>query len=378
MAKGLTRRHILGKAAGTGALGIAAGAACSALPAPALAKHNPELSWRITSGFPESLEIIIDAAKVFVAYVAEASDNRFRMTLVPAEKLGTKLDVAEAVTKGKIEIAHTSSGFYWQKDPTFALASGLPFGLNSRQMSAWMLEGGGNELLDQFFAKHNIFAIGAGGTGCRMGGWWRDEIGSLEDLQGKTLLTDGFSDRIMIELGIKTTGEVGGDIAKAFKAGRIDAVEWVGPYDDEKLGLAKVAKNYYYPGWWAPGPMLHMFINRAKWESLPRAYQVILQGAGCHAAAHTLARYDAKNPAALKRMLRRGVQLRAFPRPVMEAAFDAAEKLYASTASSNTSFKKVYDNWYRFRADQYLWSQVAELGLDAFQSEAVNKAARPR
>ena len=370
-AQALTRRGLIKRALGAGS--IAAAASSMGVAAPALAKGSPEITWRMVSSFPKSLEIIHDVAEIFIKYTAEATDNRFKIEIVPAKIVGAKSDAATAVTKGKVEIAHTSSGFYWEKDPTFALGAGLPFGLNSRAMSAWMLEGGGRELLDSFYARHNLYAIVAGSTGCQMGGWWHKELKSLDQLEGVKLLSSGFAGKIMTRLGIEPQMVANGDIYKAFASGRLDAVEWVGPYDDEKLALYKVTKNYYYPGWWAPGPMLHMFINRAKWETLPKSYQAIMERAGQAANGVMLARYDAKNPAALKRMLRKGVQLRAFPRPIMMAAFEAAEKTYAETASSNAMFKKIFDNWHQFRADQYLWSQVAELGMDAFQSEVINR-----
>ncbi len=373
MTDGLSRRKFLDKAVRGAVVGTSGAVMAAQLSAPAVAKGNPEISWQLVSSFPGSLEIIHDVARVFVKFVAEASDNRFKIKIVPRASLGKNLDAANAVTKGRVEIAHTSSGFYWAKDPTFALGGGLPFGLNSRQMNAWILEGGGAELMDSFYAKHNIYAIAAGSTGCQMGGWWRDEIKTLKQLDGKKLLSSGYATKIMEKLGLDPQVNESADIVKAFKSGRLDAIEWVGPYDDEKLGLYKASKNYYYPGWWAPGPMLHMFINRAKWDTVPKFYQTMLQGAGQAANAAMLARYDAKNPAALKRMLRKGVQLRAFPKEIMMAGFEAAEKTYAQTASTNAGFKKVFDNWHQFRADQYLWSQVAELGMDAFQSEVINR-----
>ena len=356
---------------------IAAGstmAAANRLASPAVAQNQPQLSWRLTSAFPDSLEVMQGAAEVFVKYVAEETDNKFKIRIFPAGKLAAPIAAADAVTKGKVEMAHTASSYYWGRDPTFALGTGLPFGLNARQMNAWMFEGGGLELMNEFYARFNIIAIPAGNSGCQMGGWWRKQIENLDDLKGKKMRVGGFAGKIVAKLGMIPVQMAGDDILPALTKGKLDAAEWVGPYDDEKLGLYKGAKNYYYPGWWASGPMTHIFINKASWDILPKAYQAIVTTAGAMANTTMLARYDAKNPAALKRLLRKGVQLRPFSKDIMEAAFAFAEDFYAETASSNRNFKRVFDNWKQFRADQYLWSQVAELGMDVFQAQAVNRS----
>ena len=243
MANEVSRRKFLGKAARGSLVGAAATTMTSQLSAPAVAKGYPEMSWRLMSSFPKSLEIIHDAAGIFMKFAAEATDNRFKIKIVPPKSLVKGVDAATMVTKGKVEIAHTSSGFFWRKDPTFALGSGLPFGLNTRQMNAWILEGGGAELLQSFYAKHNIHAIAAGSTGCQMGGWWRDEIKSLDQLKGKKIVMGGFANKIMVQLGMDPQTSESADIVKAFERGRLDAVEWIGPYDDEKLGLHKSTKN---------------------------------------------------------------------------------------------------------------------------------------
>jgi TRAP-type mannitol/chloroaromatic compound transport system substrate-binding protein len=158
----------------------------------------------------------------------------------------------------------------------------------------------------------------------------------------------------------------GGDIYPALEKGTIDAVEWVGPYDDEKLGFYKVAKYYYYPGWWEGGAMLHNFINLEKWNSLPKGYQAIVKAASQTAHTSMQAKYDASNPLALKRLVANGAQLRPFPQAVMEASYKATQDTYKDVSAKNADFKKVLDSMTAFRGDQYLWWQVAELGFDAF------------
>ena len=208
---------------------------------------------------------------------------------------------------------HTSSYYYWGKDPTFAFGTTVPFGLNARMQNAWMYEAGGIDLLNAFYARYNIFALPAGNTGAQMGGWFRKEINRPQDLQGLKIRIGGFGGAVISRLGAVPQQIAGGDIYPALEKGTIDATEWVGPYDDEKLGFHRVAKFYYYPGWWEGQAMLHLFFNTAKWEELPKSYQAIVKAAAQTANTAMLARYDAHNPAALERLAREGAVLRRSP-----------------------------------------------------------------
>jgi TRAP-type mannitol/chloroaromatic compound transport system substrate-binding protein len=354
----MKRRQFLKAAAG--------GLAASAIAAPAIAQSSPELKWRLTSSFPKSLDTIYGAAEVFSKAVAEATDNKFQISVFAAGEIVPGLQAADAVTSGTVEMCHTASYYYVGKDPTFTFGTALPFGLNQRMIDAWMFSGGGMELMNEFYKKHNIYAIPAGNTGAQMGGWFRKEIKTPEDLQGLKMRIGGFAGRVLAKLGLVAQQLAGGDIYPALEKGTIDAAEWVGPYDDEKLGFHKVAPYYYYPGWWEGGPMLHNFINIAKWNELPKNYQSIVHSASHVANTIMMAKYDAGNPAALKRLIAGGAQLRAFPQPVMEASYKAANELYAETSAANADFKKIYESVTAFRADQYLWWQVAEYGFDSF------------
>ena len=357
----LGRRAIVGGAAAT-----AVGAAASALPKPAIAQSSPELKWRLTSSFPKSLDTIFGAAEVFAKAVAEMTDNKFQIQVFASGEIVPGLQAADAVTAGTVEMCHTAPYYYVGKDPSFAFGCALPFGLNSRMMDAWLLEGGGLGLLNEFYAKYNIHAIMAGNTGCQMGGWFRKEINSIADLNGLKMRIGGFAGQVVAKLGVVPQQIAGGDIYPALEKGTIDAAEWVGPYDDEKLGFQKVAKYYYYPGWWEGGPHLQVFVNTAKWAELPKTYQATLENAGQTANTVMQARYDALNPAALRRLVAGGAQLRPFNQEVLTACAKAAEELYAETSAKNADFKKLYDSLAPFRNEQYLWWQVAEYTFDGF------------
>ncbi len=350
----------------TAGVGGGATAVASALAAPAVAQSQPEIRWRLASSFPKSLDTIYGAGELFAKAVAEATDNNFQIQCFAAGELVPGLQAADAVTNGTVEMAHTASYYYVGKDPTFAMFTAQPFGLNARMQTSWMYFGGALDLANEFYKKYNFTAFPAGNTGTQMGGWFRSEIKTVDDLKGLKFRIAGYAGQIFSRLGSVPQQVAGGDIYPALEKGTIEAAEWVGPYDDEKLGFYKVAKFYYYPGWWEGGAMLHNFINLEKYAALPKSYQEIVRSASDKAHVWMQAKYDAVNPQALKRLVANGAQLRPFPQPVMEAFYKATKDTYADTASKNPDFNKVLDSMVAFRGDEYLWWQVAELGFDAF------------
>jgi TRAP-type mannitol/chloroaromatic compound transport system substrate-binding protein len=371
----MKRRDFL-KVAGAGvAAGAAAGPALAqsqgSTPAsPAVVSSMPELRWRLTSGFPKSLDTIYGASETFAKYVSEATDGRWTVQPFAAGEIVGAFQAAEAIGAGTVEMGHTASYYYVGKDPTFALGTSLPFGMNSRQMNAWMYHGGGIDLMNEFYQKQGIYAVPGGNTGCQMGGWYRKEIKTPADLQGLKFRTAGLAGQVLSKLGAVPQAIPGGDIYPALERGTIDAAEWVGPYDDERLGFAKVAPYYYYPGWWEGGPMLHFFFNKAKWDELPKTYKALAQAAAGYANVDMQAKYDARNPAALRRLVGAGAQLRPFSQEIMEACFKAANELYDEISGRNADFKKTYEAFRQFRGEQYLWFQVAEYSFDNFMIRA--------
>jgi TRAP-type mannitol/chloroaromatic compound transport system substrate-binding protein len=342
------------------------GLAATAIAKPAIAQSNPTLKWRLTSSFPKSLDTIYGAAEIFAKAVAEATDNKFQIQVFAAGEIVPGLQAADAVTNGTVEMCHTASYYYVGKDPTFAFGTAVPFGLNSRMQNAWAFFGGGMELMNEFYKKYNIYGIPCGNTGCQMGGWFRREINDPNDLKGLKFRIGGYAGRVLAKLGVVAQQIAGSDIYPAMEKGTIDAAEWVGPYDDEKLGLSKVAPYYYYPGWWEGGAMLHNFINMKSWESLSPAYKSIVRTASEMANTWMQAKYDAVNPPALKRLLAARVQLKPFPPSVMDACLKAALELYAEVSETNPAFKQAWDSTLAFRNDQYLWWQVAEYSYDNY------------
>ncbi len=349
--------------------GLAASAA-STIASPAIAQSMPEIKWRLTSSFPKSLDTIYGAAETFSKAIAEATDNKFQIQIFASGEIVPGLQAADAVTNGTVEMCHTASYYYFGKDPTFAFGTAVPFGLNSRMQNGWQYYGGGIDLMNDFYKKFNIIAYPAGNTGCQMGGWFRKELKTIEDLKGLKMRIGGFAGQVMSKLGLVPQQIAGGEIYQALEKGTLDACEWVGPYDDEKLGFHKVAQNYYYPGWWEGGAMLHNFINVAKWNELPKNYQSLIQTASALANTTMQAKYDAANPAAIKRLIAGGAKLQPFSQPIMQACYKAANEVYAETNAKNADFKKVHDSIMAYRRDVYQWWSVAEYSFDTFQAVA--------
>ena len=350
------------------------GLTASAVAAPAIAQSTPEIKWRLTSSFPKSLDTLWGAAETFAKYVGESTDNKFQVQTFAAGEIVPGLQAADAVSNGTVEACHTATYYYIGKDPTFALFCAVPFGLNSRQQNAWFYDGDGLKLMNDFTKKYNLYNLLAGNTGCQMGGWFRKEIKEVADLSGLKFRIGGFAGNVLAKLGVVAQQIAGGDIYPALEKGTIDAAEWVGPYDDEKLGFYKVAQYYYYPGWWEGGTANHLMINLQKWNELPKNYQAIVAAAAAYANSEEQAKYDSRNPAALKRLIANGTQLKPFSQPIMEACLKAANELYTETSARNADFKKVHDNLVAFRNEEYLWWQVAEYTYDTFMIRSRTRA----
>jgi TRAP-type mannitol/chloroaromatic compound transport system substrate-binding protein len=346
--------------------GLAVGCGGAAIAKPAIAQSQPAVRWRLSSAFPKSLDTIYGANDTLSRLVAEATDGQFQIQPFGAGEIVGTFQAADAVGNGTVDMVQTTPYYYVGKDPTFALGCTIPFGMNSRQMNAWLYQGGGEQLLNKYYAKHGFMFLPGGNTGAQMGGWFRREMKSLEDLKGLKMRIAGIAGQVMAKLGVVPQQISGGDIYPALERGTIDAAEWVGPADDEKLGFNRVAPYYYYPGWWEGGAAVHLFVNLEQWSRLPKNYKACLQSAAGYAAIEMQARYDARNPPALKRLVAAGAQLRAFPNDVMQAAAKSASEIYDEISAKNADFKAIYEAYRDFRNDQYLWFQLAEYGFDTF------------
>ena len=322
--------------------------------------------WRLSSSFPKALDTIYGAAEVFSKQVKAMTGGKFEISVHAAGEITPPFGVVDAVQQGSVECAHTAPYYFFGKNEAFALGCAIPFGLNSRQMTAWMYEGNGLKLMREFYAKYNMTSFPGGNTGAQMGGWYRKEIKSLADIKGLKMRIGGFGGKVLERIGGIPQNIPGGEIYTALEKGTIDAAEWVGPYDDQKLGFNKVAPHYYYPGWWEGGPQLDFLINQKAFDALSPEYKAIVEAASSVAHIEMQAKYDAKNPNALKQLVGAGAKLHAFPKDVMAAAFKESMALYEELNTKNEDWKKIYTDYSKFRADSNLWFRFTEATFDNF------------
>ena len=346
------RRQLL---KGTGLAGIlAAGAA----PAVVMAQQN--VRWRLASSFPKSLDNLFGPSELFARSVSEATGGRFQISLYAAGEVVPAFSVVDAVQNHTVDCAHTAPYYFFGKDETFAFDCAIPFGMNSRQMTAWMYDGNGLKLMREFYAQYNIVNFPMGNTGAQMGGWYRKEIKSVADLNGLRMRIGGFGGRVLAKLGLVSQNIPAAEVYAALEKGTIDATEFVGPYDDLRLGLFRVAPYYYFPAWWEGGAQLCLYINSKAWAALSPEYKTVVRLAASEAHISMQARYDARNPGALKQLIAEGAKLSRMPRDVMDAAFKASREVYAELNDTNPNWRRIYGDYTRFHSEQIQWEPVAE------------------
>lgn len=333
-------------------------AATIAIASPlAVAQGTPSVRWRMPSSFPKSLDTVYGGAAAIASIVKRLTDGKFTITPFGAGELMPPLAILDAVQDKTVECGHTAGFYYIGKEPALVFDTGVPFGMNPRQHTAWMTHGGGLELMRQVYAKFNVVQIPCGNTGAQMGGWFRKEIKSPNDFKGLRIRTPGFLGKVYAKLGATSLVLPASDIYPALEKGTIDAVEWVGPYDDEKLGLSKVTKYYYGPGVMELGASLCFIVNKDAWAELPDAYKAVLEAACAQAANDMLAKYDTNNVIALKRLVASGTKFGFWPKSVMDAMRRATQEVLEAE-SSNELFRKTYEQWKAYLDDQLLWSSI--------------------
>jgi TRAP-type mannitol/chloroaromatic compound transport system substrate-binding protein len=356
----MQRRKFLGSTAAAGA------ATAAALAAPS-ARAQAGAKWRMATMWPKGLDTLYGSADALGKRVTALSGGAFDMKVFAAGEISPAPQVFDNVSLGTVECGHVLSSFFIGKNPAFGFDAGLAFGLNTRQQNAWMYHGGGIELMRELFKPYNIVPIPCGNVGVQMGGWYRKEIRTVADLKGLKFRIGGLGGTILAKLGVIPQQIPGGEIYSALERGVIDAAEWIGPHDDEKLGLQKVAKYYYSPGWWEGSAQITLLVNLKAWEALSKTQQELLDAACAEQMTSMVAKYDAKNPDALKRLVANGAQLRSFPKPVLDACYKASEETLNELADKSAEFRKLLDSWRKFRDDQNLWFRVAENALDSYR-----------
>jgi TRAP-type mannitol/chloroaromatic compound transport system substrate-binding protein len=343
--------------------GAAAMGAAATLSTPMLASAQPRIRWRSPGSFPKSVDTLWAAHERFCKRVEEMTDGAFQLVPFGPGEIVPALQVLDAVGGGNVECGFTGSGFYFGKDPTLAFGSAVPFGPSSRQTWSWLTVGGGREIMRDVYRDQGVHPVPIACTGAQMGGWFRKEIRTVDDLRGLKFRIAGLGGMVMTRLGVVAQQLAPGDIYPSLERGVIDAAEYIGPYDDEKLGFARIAKYYYYPGWQEYAPSVDMLVNAKAWDALPNHYRAVMEAAGAETWHWVMARYDEINPPALRRLIAAGTQLRPYSRAIMDATYKATQDLYAELAEQNPRFKRVWQQWDKHRVEQTQWFRVAEDSL---------------
>ena len=356
----MDRRSIIKRA---GMAGVLAAGVAPAVHAQAA------IRWRLASSFPKSLDTIYGGAEVFSKAVKAMSGGKFEISVHAGGELMPPFGVLDGVQAGTVEMCHTVPYYFYGKNPAFALGSAVPFGFNARQMNAWMMHGNGRKLMNEFYSNYNAVSFAGGNTGTQMGGWYRKEIKTPADFKGlKMRLGGGLVGEVMQKMGAVPQSIPGGEVYQSLEKGTLDAAEWVGPYDDQKLGFNKVAPYYYYPGWWEGGPEVDFFINDKALAGLSAENRAIVEAAAAMTNSDMLAKYDALNPNALKQLVAAKTKVLPFPQSVLDASFKASMEVFAENDAKSPEWKKIYADMRNFQRDQVLWFRFAESRFDSFMS----------
>lgn len=333
------------------------------------ANELPNVRWRMVTSWPKSLDTIFGGAQTVCDRVRQMSGGRFSIEPYAAGEIVPGLEVLDAVQNGTVQCGHTASYYYVGKNPALAFGTSVPFGLTAQQQNSWLYHGGGLEVMHQLYADFNVINFPAGNTGAQMGGWFKREIKSVRELNGLKMRIPGLGGEVMARLGVNVQVLPGGEIFLALDRGAIDAAEWVGPYDDEKLGLNKAAPFYYYPGWWEPGATLEVQVNKSQWDKLPKEYQEIFKTAAMEANLNMLSKYEALNRQAMQRLVEGGTKIVSYPTEILQAAEKAAFELYEQNASKNATFRQIYEQWNQFRQQVAQWNRINELSFANFMAK---------
>ena len=368
----MDRREFLtksGVAAGAGLAGGAGIGKVASASSRAQLGDLPDIAWEMPTSWPLNLDTIFGGAEVFAEEVGRLTSGKFVITPRAGGELVPGLEVLPTVQSGSYPIGHTASYYYTGLAEWIAFGTSVPFGLNARQQNGWLYEGGGLELLQGLYDTYfGVIQFPAGNTGCQMGGWFREELTSVDSLSGLKMRIPGLGGRVMERLGVVVQQIPGGEIFQALQTGAMDAAEWVGPYDDLNLDFPSVAKFYYYPGWWEAGPTLEVQVNKGEYDGLPEHYQNAIQAAAFKANVIMQARYDVKNVTALAEIEALGdVQILPYPDDIMTAARDASFELYEELRS-DADFNTVFESWDAYRVGAAKWFALAEASMINFSA----------
>ncbi len=351
----MKRRDFIKRAAG-GAV-LAAGATVAA---PAIASRK-RFNWKLVTTWPPNFPVFQEGVEKFAKDLEEMSDRRLRISVFAGGELVPAMQAFDAVSQGTVQMSH-GAAYYWAgKIPAAQFFTAVPFGMNAQGMNAWLYNGGGLNLWRDLYKPFNLVPFPMGNTGVQMGGWFRKDINSIADLKGLKMRIPGLGGKVMAKAGANPVLLSGGEIYTALDRGTIDATEWVGPYHDKRLGLYRAAKNYYYPGWHEPGPVLELNVNSQAWASLPKEYQTMIEMAAAAANSWMLAEFEAKNLQSLQELKQKyKVQVKEFPAEVISELRRLTDVVLEEEAQKDPAFRQILQAYSSFRDSNTAWSDISE------------------
>jgi len=334
-------------------------AAASSFPAPAVAQKRVEMIMVAT--WPRDFPGLGTGAQRFAKRIEQMSEGRIKVQYFAAKERVGAFDSFDHVASGKAQAYHAAD-YYWKgKHPGWAYFTAVPFGLTYTEMNAWIRFGGGQQLWDELAGKFGLKCVMCGNTGVQMGGWFRKEINSSDDLKGLKMRIPGLGGDVMAKLGASPVSLPGGQIYENLVSGAIDATEWVGPWNDSFMKFYEAAKYYYYPGMHEPGSMLSTGMNASWWGKLTKSDQTIIEAAASMENDVMMAEYNAKNGAALKKLVtENGVKLRRFNDDIYDSFGEAAAEVFETVQSHSALAKKIHGSFVRARKDLGAWSKISD------------------
>lgn len=332
-----------------------------------VAQAADKFRWKMVTTWPPNFPVFQEGVERFAKNVEEMSDGRLKIQVFPGGKLVPALQTFDAVSQGTVQIGH-GAAYYWAgKVPAAQFMTTVPFGMTAKGMNAWFYHGGGLALWDELYAPFGVKAFPAGNTGVQMGGWFNKEINSIGDLQGLKMRIPGLGGKVLSKAGGTPVLLAGGEIYTALERGTIDATEWVGPHHDERLGLYRAAKYYYFPGWHEPGTVLELIVNQKAFDELPKDVQKIVEIAAQALNLDMYAEFEAKNVQSLRELREKyKVEVKQFPTEVLVELKRLTEETLKEEAEKDASFKKVYEAYQAFQTENDAWNSISE--------DAYNKA----
>ncbi len=331
----MDRRSFIKKAGFAGAGAVAA----STLAAPAIAQGNQ--TWRMVTTWPKNFPGLGVGAQRLADRITAMSGGRLTVQLYAAGELVPPLQALDAVIEGSAEMSH-GAAYYWQnKSTALSFFTGVPYGMTSRELTAWVRHMGGQEIWDEIYDQFGVQGFLSGDTGTQAGGWFRNELTGVADVQGLRFRTPGLGGQVWEKLGASVTNMAAGEIFQALQSGTLDAAEFVGPYNDLALGFYQIAKNYYFPSFIEPGLATELVVDKAKFQELPADLQEIVKGAAAAEYDNVAADFAANDPRALQTLVNdHGVQVRQFPEEILEAGANAAKEIMQGLLDSSDALTK--------------------------------------